>query len=573
MPASDKDGISSGKMTYYIMPNYYSNNFTINSTTGDIRVASNFDYEDEIKKFIITACASDYTTDPRQNNPGTVYLTHTHTQHTHIRTHKQTHMPARTCTHAHARTHMHARTCTHAHARTHMHARTCTRTTHNARTHMHARTCTRTCTHAHARTHMHAQCTHEHMHARTCTHAHARTHMHARTCTHALHVYCTQSYMHYYARTHAHYARTCTHARTHTHAHARARIRTHACTHTHAHARTHARTHTRTCTHARTHAHARTHTHARSTHARTPRTHMHARTCTHARTRMHAHACTHTHACTRIRMHAHVCTHTHARTRTHTHRVCWKVNDYYLGAESRTSCTLIQVCLSNIIDNIPQFPVTAVALEISEKTPVGALIYKLSGNNRGEALEYVYNTAKTSANDRLKFSLDAESGVIKLANTILDYESGQFKYDLYFYCRNGVNHNLLGNEFHLTINLVDINDNSPVFTKSLYTFEVKEGSPFGTFIGNVTAVDSDITSSLKTISYYIINPQYHNAFSVDKSTGNIYANGLLLDRESNVASLFTVCASDNVNDIHQQIPKKESREVCCGGESKYPRRK
>ncbi|XP_070818271.1 cadherin-related family member 2 [Chaetodon trifascialis] len=108
------------------------------------------------------------------------------------------------------------------------------------------------------------------------------------------------------------------------------------------------------------------------------------------------------------------------------------------------------------------------------------------------------------------------------------------------------NHNL-NSTATVTINIADINDNSPQFAKDMYRFPLPEHSPAGTVIGNVTAVDPD-TMDQGNIIYRLLPDSILMYFNVKPETGEIYVvNGTLLDRE--VRSLYsaTLVARDTYN--------------------------
>lgn len=89
-------------------------------------------------------------------------------------------------------------------------------------------------------------------------------------------------------------------------------------------------------------------------------------------------------------------------------------------------------------------------------------------------IQYAFNTAKTSALERSKFSINLATGIVSFIGSSLDYENGDRNFDLYVSAKSS---NLVGrNDFHLIINVMDVNDNSPVFASLSYSFSVDEGN-------------------------------------------------------------------------------------------------
>ncbi|PFX20810.1 protocadherin alpha-13-like [Stylophora pistillata] len=79
----------------------------------------------------------------------------------------------------------------------------------------------------------------------------------------------------------------------------------------------------------------------------------------------------------------------------------------------------------------------------------------------------------------------------------------------------------------LRITVLDSNDHIPKFSKDLYVGEVRENSPAGTFVLNVTASDKDIGTNGE-ISYSLNSrPQYKDLFSLDARTGELRTKAIL----------------------------------------------
>ncbi|XP_060029637.1 desmocollin-3 isoform X1 [Erinaceus europaeus] len=87
----------------------------------------------------------------------------------------------------------------------------------------------------------------------------------------------------------------------------------------------------------------------------------------------------------------------------------------------------------------------------------------------------------------------------------------------------------------LPIRVEDENDNHPVFTESVYNFEVPESSRLGTTVGVVCATDRDEPDTMHTrLKYSILEqmPRSPGLFSVHPSTGVITTVSHSMDREA-----------------------------------------
>ena len=92
----------------------------------------------------------------------------------------------------------------------------------------------------------------------------------------------------------------------------------------------------------------------------------------------------------------------------------------------------------------------------------------------------------------------------------------------------------------VTITVVDINDNAPVFSMSSYTFTIAENSPAQQLSPSVIASDADSVAAV--ISYSLIGAP--PTVSINSSTGNLHTLGSF-DHEVTPLVTFTVVATDN----------------------------
>ncbi|CAG5135300.1 unnamed protein product [Candidula unifasciata] len=126
-----------------------------------------------------------------------------------------------------------------------------------------------------------------------------------------------------------------------------------------------------------------------------------------------------------------------------------------------------------------------------------------------------------------------------------------------------------------TVNVVDVNDNSPVFGQSSYSVNVTEGVDAGTFVTVITATDSDAELN-GVVQYSFFNDSSDNSstFNIDKNSGHIFTNSEI-DRENVSEYTLTVVATDSgsparsstvevkisVDDINDNTPIVTTKEI------------
>ncbi|XP_038843864.1 protocadherin alpha-2-like [Salvelinus namaycush] len=100
----------------------------------------------------------------------------------------------------------------------------------------------------------------------------------------------------------------------------------------------------------------------------------------------------------------------------------------------------------------------------------------------------------------------------------------------------------------IIINVIDVNDNSPIFTKSLYKVQVLENVAFGTLVLIINATDIDEAANGEIEYSFIGNREMdlHRLFAVNQHTGEITVKGSL-DHEENPAFEIRVQAKDKGN--------------------------
>ena len=76
----------------------------------------------------------------------------------------------------------------------------------------------------------------------------------------------------------------------------------------------------------------------------------------------------------------------------------------------------------------------------------------------------------------------------------------------------------------INVTILDVNDNSPVFSESLFTVIVSESLPVGSQFLNVTASDAD-TGDNALLTWSIMSGNIGDVMAIELSTGRLYNVG------------------------------------------------
>lgn len=71
----------------------------------------------------------------------------------------------------------------------------------------------------------------------------------------------------------------------------------------------------------------------------------------------------------------------------------------------------------------------------------------------------------------------------------------------------------------LIVNVIDANDNDPVFSKSSYEFEVEENQRTGAFVGKIAATDADLGDN--AVVRFSLFPS-NTSFNINPVTGKFF---------------------------------------------------
>ncbi|XP_050928258.1 protocadherin alpha-8 isoform X9 [Lates calcarifer] len=205
----------------------------------------------------------------------------------------------------------------------------------------------------------------------------------------------------------------------------------------------------------------------------------------------------------------------------------------------------LEITIIDINDNAPVFSEPLQSLEIAESTLPGVKFELIDASDLDVGKNGV-NTYKLSTNDY--FSLEIHKGRDSVSaelvlQKVLDREHDSV-IKLTLTAIDGGNPPKSGTS-QIIITVLDINDNPPVFSKSLYKIRIPENLPPGSKVITLNATDAD--EGLNSEIEYSLRSkgQDHvlDLFQIDSKTGAILVKGKI-DYEENTAFEIRAQASD-----------------------------
>ncbi|XP_054840773.1 protocadherin alpha-5-like [Eublepharis macularius] len=190
----------------------------------------------------------------------------------------------------------------------------------------------------------------------------------------------------------------------------------------------------------------------------------------------------------------------------------------------------VEVEIKDINDNAPLFPAAEQKLVVAENRLPGSS-FPLEGASDDDIGSNSHLSYKISPTEH--FSLDVQNkeehgeSLVLVLRKPLDRELTHM-YNLFLTATDGGKPEQTGTA-QVLINVLDVNDNAPVFNQSVYKIKMFENARIGAIIITLNATDLDEGMN-KDIIYSIRSVNPHNfaaLINLDQSTGQIRLNGEL----------------------------------------------
>uniref|UniRef100_A0A8C2DKV0 Cadherin EGF LAG seven-pass G-type receptor 1 n=1 Tax=Cyprinus carpio TaxID=7962 RepID=A0A8C2DKV0_CYPCA len=218
-----------------------------------------------------------------------------------------------------------------------------------------------------------------------------------------------------------------------------------------------------------------------------------------------------------------------------------EANDQGKDPGPRSATATVHITVEDENDNYPQFSEKRYVVQVPENVAVNTKVAQVEATDRDEGNNAKVHYSIISGNVKGQFFIHTPTGAIDVINP-LDYEMIR-EYNLRIKAQDGGRPPLINGTGIVVIQVVDVNDNAPMFVSTPFQATVLENVPIGYSVIHIQAIDSDSGENAR-LDYSLTDTTPGFPFTINNSTGWITVS-TELDRETTEYYTFGVEARDN----------------------------
>ncbi|XP_039617017.1 cadherin EGF LAG seven-pass G-type receptor 1 isoform X2 [Polypterus senegalus] len=218
-----------------------------------------------------------------------------------------------------------------------------------------------------------------------------------------------------------------------------------------------------------------------------------------------------------------------------------EANDQGKDPGPRSATATVHITVEDENDNCPQFSEKKYVVQVPENVSVSTKILQVEATDKDKDINAQVHYSIINGNNRGHFYINPLSGVIDVINP-LDYENIR-EYNLRIKAQDGGRPPQINSSGLVVVQVVDVNDNAPMFVSTPFQASVLENVPVGYSVIHIQAVDADSGENSR-LEYRLIETLPDFPFTINNSTGWITVF-IELDRETTDYFNFGVEARDH----------------------------
>ncbi|KAK7121465.1 hypothetical protein R3I93_022530 [Phoxinus phoxinus] len=222
------------------------------------------------------------------------------------------------------------------------------------------------------------------------------------------------------------------------------------------------------------------------------------------------------------------------------YRIIVEANDQGREPGPRTATATVHIFVEDENDNYPQFSEKRYVVQVPENIAVNSQVAVVKATDKDAGNNAKVHYSIINGNIKGQFYIHSPTGVIDVISP-LDYEMIR-EYTLRVKAQDGGRPPLINGTGMVVIQVVDVNDNAPMFVSTPFQASVLENVPVGYSVMHIQAIDADSGDNAH-LEYKLTDTSPGFPFTINNNTGWITV-GAELDRETTEFYSFGVEARD-----------------------------
>ncbi|XP_028304678.1 cadherin EGF LAG seven-pass G-type receptor 1 isoform X4 [Gouania willdenowi] len=218
-----------------------------------------------------------------------------------------------------------------------------------------------------------------------------------------------------------------------------------------------------------------------------------------------------------------------------------EANDQGKDPGPRSATATVNLSVEDENDNYPQFSKKRYVVKVPENVGVNTKVIQVEATDKDEGNNAKVYYGIISGNIKGQFHIHSPNGVIEVINP-LDYEMIR-EYNLRIKAQDGGRPPLINGTGMVVVQVVDVNDNAPIFVSTPFQATVLENVAIGYSVIHIQAIDAD-SGVNALLEYRLTDTTPGFPFTINNSTGWITVSEEL-DRETTDYYTFGVEARDH----------------------------
>ncbi|XP_061523757.1 cadherin EGF LAG seven-pass G-type receptor 1 isoform X2 [Phycodurus eques] len=207
----------------------------------------------------------------------------------------------------------------------------------------------------------------------------------------------------------------------------------------------------------------------------------------------------------------------------------------------RRATATVHISIEDENDNYPQFNKKRYVVQVQENVAINTKVAQVEATDKDEGNNAKVHYSIISGNVKGQFYIHSPTGVIDVINP-LDYEMIR-EYNLRIKAQDGGRPPLINGTGMVVVQVVDVNDNAPMFVSTPFQATVLENVAVGYSVIHIQAIDGDSGENAR-LEYRLTDTVPSFPFTINNSTGWITVSEEL-DRETTEFYSFGVEARDH----------------------------